>query len=252
MKYPNTVIITGANGQSAIHLAKELLNQGCTIFLLAHNRTDRLEQLTKLHPALCHIIKCDLNNYEQTESTIQELINKTGLVPDALVHTAAIRSYDAKALHESEPGIWESVVGQNITFAYNILRCILPLMVNLHRGKVVFYGSNVTRTGLPYGSAYAASKAAMANLVRTVALEMAPHNIQINMVSSAPIETNLEEDYQGEYLAFRKEYFKAYKISHPAGKLVSPEDVTQTVLSLLNMEVNALSGEEMYLTGGVL
>jgi 3-oxoacyl-[acyl-carrier protein] reductase len=252
MRYSKTAIITGANGQTAVYITRELLRQDCKLLLMAHQRTERIEQLKAEFPNSCHLVKCDLNSIEQTNLAIKNWMTETGLMPEALIHTAAIRSYDAKTLSESNPEIWKCVITQNITFAYHVLRCVLPVMIKAKKGKIVLFGSNVTRTGLPFGSAYAAGKAALANLVRTVAWEVAPHNIQINMISPAPIETNLAEDYQDEYLVFRQEYFEAYRKSHPAGKLVSPEDVSQTVLSLLNFNTNSISGEEIFLTGGVL
>jgi len=252
MKYPKTAIITGANGKTAVHVARELFNQGCNLLLMAHQRTDRIEQLAAEYPDFCQVKQFDLSSIEHTNAAIQHWMSETGQIPEALIHTASIRSYDARTLFESNPEIWHSVLSQNVFFSYNVLRCVLPVMVKARMGKIVLFGSQVTRRGLPCGSAYAASKAALANLVRTVAWEMAPYNIQINMISPAPIESNLAEDYQDEYLAFRQDYFDTYRKSHPAGKLVSPEDVSQTVLSLLNFDVSAISGEEIFLTGGVL
>jgi len=252
MKLPETIIITGANGQTAVHLAENLLGQGCYLLLIAHDRTDRIEPLLKKYPTLCSFKQCDLTDFEQTKSVVAEIKTAGQKKPDALIHTAAIRSYDAKALSDSDPDIWNSIILRNITMTYNVLKCTLPLMIEQQKGKIVLFGSNVTRTGLPYGSAYAASKAAMANLVRTVAWETASDNIQINLVSPAPIDTKLEEDYRGEYLNFRKEYFEAYKKSHPAHKLVSLKDITEIVISLLNFDMNSVSGEEIYITGGVL
>jgi NAD(P)-dependent dehydrogenase (short-subunit alcohol dehydrogenase family) len=252
MKYPETVIITGANGQCAVHIARELLKNGCRLFLLAHVRVERIALLKQEFPDLCFITHCDLSNYEQTEIAISNLISTTGYFPEALVHTAAIRSTDAKALFESEPDVWNNVLTQNISYAYNTLRAVLPMLVKANQGKIVLFGSSVTQTGLPYGSAYSAAKAAIANMMLSVASEMAPYNIQINMISPAPVDTNLEEDYEGDYLTFRQEYFEAFKKTHPSGKLVSPDDVTNTVLTLLNTETNTISGEEVYLPGGVL
>lgn len=252
MRYPNTVLITGANGQSAVATARALLEQKCKLLLLTHKRTERIDGLIDLFPDSCFAVQCDLSCFEQTETAVQELLIKSELIPEAVIHTSAIRSYDTKTLAESEPAIWNSIVTQNISMAYNILRCVLPLMIKANQGKIVLFGSNVTRTGLPNGSAYAAAKAAMANLTRTVALEIAKHNIQINVISPAPVETNLEEDYHGVYLKFRQDYFSAYKKTHPQGRLVSMNDITQTVLSLINMDVQSVSGEEIYLTGGVL
>lgn len=252
MKYPELTIITGANGQTAIHIARELLKQNCRLLLIAHKRTDRVEKLVAEYPNLCRLIKCDLTDFEITRTLIQKYISEAGMIPDALVHTASIRSYDARTLADSEPEIWNSIINQNITMAYNAIRNILPAMIERRNGKIVLFGSNVTRTGLPYGSAYAAAKSALSNLVRSVAWEIAQSNVQINMVSPAPIETNLEEDYNGDYLEFRKEYFDAYKKSHPSKKLISLDDISHVVLSLLNFELNAVSGEEIYVTGGVL
>jgi len=252
MRLPETIVITGANGQSAFHLAKELLKQNCRLLLIAHNRTDRIEQIRAEFPDKCWLRKCDLTNFEETKKVIEDFIREAGLKPEGLIHTASVRSFDAKQLSESDPATWNAIIQQNISMAYNAVRNALPLMMEQKKGKIVLFGSNVTRTGLPYGTAYAASKAALANLVRSVAWETAESNIQINIVSPAPLQTNLEEDYEGNYLAFRKEYFEAYKKSHPAHKLISLDDVTKIVISLLDLDNYSVSGEEIYITGGVL
>ncbi|HOV16215.1 MAG TPA: SDR family oxidoreductase [Candidatus Cloacimonadota bacterium] len=252
MKLPKNIVITGANGQSASNLAAELLHQGCNLILLVHDKTDRIQTLLAQFGNQCKLGKCDLSNFDATSELLTNLIKETDWQPEGLVHTAAVRSYDAKALSESDPALWQEIFFLNISMAYNILRCVLPGMIERNLGKIVLFGSNVTRTGLPFGSAYAAAKSALANLTRSVAWETAAENIQINILSPAPIETDLESDYSGEYLKFRQEYFEAYRQSHPAHKLVSLQDVTQAALSLLNLECNSLSGEEIYLTGGVL
>lgn len=252
MKLPEAILVTGANGQTAVHLARELLKQGCKLFLIAHERTDRAEKLVAEYQDKCRLAKCDLSDFDATKQVIEEYVKETKQQILGLVHTAAIRSFDAMPLAESDPAIWNKVISQNISMAYNILRSTLPLMLKQKQGKIVLFGSNVTRTGLPYGTAYAAAKTALANLTRSVAWETAEANIQINIVSPAPLLTNLEEDYQGAYLTFRKEYFEAYKRTHPAHKLVSLDDVTKIVIQLLDLELTSVSGEEIYVTGGVL
>lgn len=252
MRLPEAILITGANGQSAVQLARKLLQQGCKLLLLAHHRTDRIDQVRADFPEKCWLKKCDLSSFEETKQALTEMLTESGQNPTGLIHTAAVRSYDAKVLVESDPSVWTEIIRQNIFMAYNVLRNVLPIMLKQKQGKIVLFGSNVTRTGLPYGTAYAASKAALANLARSLAWEIAEQNIQINVVSPAPLETKLEEDYEGDYLAFRKEYFAAYKKSHPAHKLVSLDDITKIVISLLDLDVTSVSGEEIYITGGVL
>lgn len=252
MKLSQTVIITGANGQTAIRLAQELIKQKCRLALITHNRTERAEKLLQQYPEYCSLYKCNLTDYQQTEDVFTRVKSDFGDAVQGLVHTAAVRSYDAKSFTDSIPEVWSSIFSENVKMAYNILRCVIPEMGKMQKGKIVLFGSNVTRTGLPYGSAYAAAKTALVNLVRTIAWEIASCNIQINIVSPSPIETNLEEDYSGEYLAFRQNYFDAYKNSHPANRLVSVNDVCQIVLSLLDYNISSLSGEEIFVTGGVL
>jgi short-subunit dehydrogenase len=249
---PKDIVITGANGQSAVHIAQELLKYDIRLCLIAHNRTERIDKIVSDNEGKCFLMLSDLTDYPKLNSDLEGFFKAHRFSPDALIHTAAVRSYDAKTLCESDAGTWNYIVQSNISMAYNAIRCILPTMVEQQKGKIVLFGSNVTRTGLPYGSAYAAAKSALSNLVRSVALETAADNIQINMISPAPIETNLEEDYSGDYLAFRKEYFKAYQKSHPGKKLVSLNDITKMVLSLIDYELNCLSGEEIFVTGGVL
>jgi 3-oxoacyl-[acyl-carrier protein] reductase len=252
MKLPKSILITGANGQASVNLVAYLLSKKCRLMLLAHDRTDRIKKLMAAYPDQCWLDRCELTDFSATTDAITRLIQFCGDYPTGLAHLAAVRSYDAKPLADSGPAIWQEVISSNIMMAYNVLRIVLPGMKKLRKGKIVLLGSNVTRTGLPYGSAYAAGKAALSNLVRTLAYENASYNIQVNMVSPAPLDTNLVEDYTGAYLDFRKKYFESYKKSHPAHKLVSLNEVTKTVVSLLDLEHTSLTGEEIYLTGGVL
>lgn len=114
------------------------------------------------------------------------------------------------------------------------------------------FGSDVSSKGLAQGSAYAAAKAAIANLVKSTAREYAPCGILINTVSPAPVETELEEDYKDEYLEFRKRYFAHFIESSATGKLVSTAELKAVVDLLINPEVNNLCGEEIFLRGGIL
>lgn len=252
MTYPMTVIITGANGQIAVQLANALIDKKCTLLLLINRRSERIDRLVSRYPEQCFVANCNLASFQETDQSLQALIRQAGRVPLGLVHTAAVRSYDAMPLYDSDPEFWTNTICSNVSFAYNILRSSLPYMVQANSGKVVLMGSNVTRTGLTNGSAYAASKAAVANLVRSTALEMARHNIQINMVSPGPVATNLAEDYTGDYLIFRERYFAAYQTSHPTRKLVGIDDVVQVIMSLLRTDITMQSGEEIFLTGGVI
>lgn len=242
------LIVTGANGQVGSHFARHIASAGQPLLLLFHRDSGRLEDL-RGQAGFC-LMSCDLLDLEAVKAALDEACRKLDAVPAGLVHTAAIRSYDATALAESDPAIFQEVVSTNVTMAYNVLRACLPGMLKRKFGRIVMFGSNVVLTGLNSGSAYAAAKSAIVNMVRSVALETARDNVLINAISPAPVATDLESDYEGEYLAFRQRYFESYRRLSPTGKLVSLQEITRVIEFLLSPELENLTGQNIVLDGG--
>ncbi len=243
------VVITGANGQLGSYLAKAWAEGKQQLLLLFHQDTKRIDELRGL-PGIC-LKSCNLLDLTALKTALEEGCQELGAQPAGLVHCAAIRSSDAKTLAESDPKMFDEVFSSNVTMAYNAVRACLPGMLKREYGRILLLGSNVVQTGLPSGSAYSAAKAAIVNLVRSVALEAAPSNVLINAISPAPIETDLEADYQGEYLAFRQRYFETYKKMSPTGKLISLEELRLTVEFLLDSSLQNLTGQNIILDGGL-
>lgn len=241
-------VITGANGQIGSYLARRKALKAGPMLLIVQQRRDRLSSLEG-NPRI-RIAECDLMSQEQLQSVVEIAVREMDAAPAYLIHAAALRSSDAKAIAESEPAIFDQVLRQNVTAAFNALRCLLPWFREQGFGRAVLFGSNVTRTGLAHGAAYAAAKAAIANLVHTAALENGDLDILVNMVSPGPVDTALEEDYQGEYLLFRKRYFETYKAHSPTHNLISLNEIGAAVEFLLSAELRNLTGQELILDGG--
>jgi len=246
MTLPKTVLITGANGQTAVYLAKRLSEHGCHLLLLYHKRIDRIEPWLKGGNQDIPAEPCDITDCAQTRASIAKLIQRSGLQPDGLIHTAAVRSADAQILSETNPPMWEQVLRSNLLGAYHVLHCVLPFMQAQGKGRIVLFGSSVTQGGLPQGSAYAAAKAGLVNLAKTTAQEYLEAGIIINAVSPGPLDTDLVADYQGNYLQFRRKYFSEYLKAHPQNHLVSMEEVAETVIALLDYEQH-ITGQEIFL-----
>lgn len=243
------LIITGANGQVGSHLARSWAESRLPLLLLVHSGSERLEDL-RSKPGIL-IKTCDLLDPDALSSSLEEACVALNAVRASLVHTAAVRSYDAKTLAEGEPEVWQEVFNTNVNMTCNVLRACLPGMLQERFGRIVLFGSNVALTGLNRGSAYAAAKAAIVNLARSVALETAPDNVLINAISPAPVETDLESDYEGEYLAFRQRYFAAYRAASPTGKLISQDEIRHLAELLLSPELANLNGQNILLDGGM-
>jgi NAD(P)-dependent dehydrogenase (short-subunit alcohol dehydrogenase family) len=239
------ILITGANGSTGAHLAGHYLNQGASLILLYHNRTDRLEAL--LQKPGVFALACDLRDLAKLREVYQRACAYFGRIPDSLIHTASVRSADAQYLEETNPEVWSDVFSTNLYSFTNILRVILPGMKERAFGRVVLMGSDVTGKGLERGTAYAASKAAMVNLVRSLMLENAGENLRFNAISPGPIETKLEDDYKGEYLEFRRDYFARYLRDNPAKSLCSLSEITELCDLLLSENTNNLNGQEIIL-----
>ncbi|HOH98754.1 MAG TPA: SDR family oxidoreductase [Candidatus Cloacimonadota bacterium] len=242
------ICITGANGQIGSYLAKTYMAEAYPLLLIYHSRKERISDLLDQ----TYSLQLDLMDGKTLSQELSGLCQSQNIRIGALIHTAAVRSYDALPLAETDPDIFRSVFDANFYSAYNVLKAVLPYMQDAGWGRVVMFGSDVSSKGLAQGSAYAAAKAAIANLVKSAAREYAPCGILINTVSPAPVETELEEDYKDEYLEFRKRYFAHFIESSATGKLVSTAELKAVVDLLINPEVNNLCGEEIFLRGGIL
>ncbi len=243
------MLITGANGQIGNYLARQYLKEGYHLALLYHEREDRLQDLMGMPEIFT--AKVDLLDLDALNLIITEIISFFGDPPEILIHTAALRSYDAQPLYQSDPAIFKQIVEVNLLAAYNLLRILLTIMKENCHGRVVMFGSDVSQKGLKCGSAYAAAKSAIVSLVKSCALEMAPYGITINAISPSPVETVLEEDYHGAYLKFRQDYFREYQKEAPTGELIRLGELKKMTDLLVSPDLVNLTGEELLIRGGL-
>lgn len=234
------IVITAANSQIGSYLAKQYLKEGKELVLLYHNNTQRIQGL------MAAAFRVDLSDLDATKSVFNQIEGDI----DAVIHCAAIRSEDAMPLSQTDEALFTRVFNGNFYPTYNVLRAALPRMTERGFGRIVLFGSEVGKEGLINGSAYAASKAAIANLAKTSSRENAKYNVLINCISPGPVQTNLEEDYEGEYLIFRKKYFENHRTKCASGELVTMQEIKVTTDLLISRDLRNMCGEEIFLTGG--
>ena len=241
-----SILITGANGQLGSYLAKAYHEEGHRLILLYHIRNERIKVFCGSAEGSCASI--DLTSYSELDKRCKSNLWQ----PDVIVHCAAMRSSDAQPLATTNPQFFQQVFNTNFYGCYNLLRVFLPIMQEKGQGRVIIMGSNVSRSGLKNGCAYSAAKAACVNLVKSAAQEMAKHNVLINTISPAPLDTKLEEEYSGDYLNFRMSYFAEYLKKVPSGKLVGKEEIKRVIDLLSDENLHNLTGQEIFLEGGLL
>ena len=253
-----TVVITGANGNIASDIAGLLAGDGWNLILLYHNTTQRIDRLIENYPNTVRSAGIDILDLEQIEETLSGLFTDSGLQPNALIHTAALRSVDTAPLIDTTPELWSRIIETNVIGTYNILKVMIPYLQgeNLADGddalrRIVLLGSDVSRIGLPNGSAYAASKAAVSSITRSLAHELAGDGILINTVSPGPVSID-DSHFPEEYRRFRAEYYADMVKRTALKRLAKPSDISSFCRFLISSENKYITGEEFFLTGGKL
>ncbi len=244
------IVISGANGNLGSYFARKKLEQtDLNLILLIHQTGNRIKNLLNRYQDRIEIIKTDISDFSSLKSSLLPILDNYFI--DSFLHTASKRSSDFMILEKTDPLHWQDIISTNIIGTYNILKILLAKFKKQNHGKIVLMGSNVSRIGLPKGSAYSASKAALANLARTIAIEEAKNGILINVVSPGPIEID-DSHFPDEYRKFRKKYYAKMLSQTPLKRLATLEDIYGAIDFLLSDKNSYITGEEIFITGGKL
>lgn len=238
-----TILITGSNGNIGFDLAKRFLQKGHNLILIYNQSASRIDSLKSNESV--KLVKTDLTDLVQTAEILKPVLSER--TPDCLIHTASLRSDDFNSLADSSVERWEKVLITNSLCTFNILKIMLPILRENKPGRVVLFGSNVSRSGLKNGSSYAASKAVISSIAKSVAQE--EKDILINVVSPGPAEID-DSHFSQEYREFRKEYYKKQLENIPMKRLARPEDLFGLCSYLVSEQNTYITGEEFFLTGG--
>lgn len=237
----NCIIINGAAGAVGSRLCHYYRDLGMPVVQLYHHRPPVLPQ----GPGV-YALALDLDNGDT--DPLLDLLNHDHLYPWGLVHAAAVRASDHLPLTDSDPRQWQTVFNANVMPAYLLLRALIPLM-RPKGGRVVLFSSLVGRSGLASGSAYAAGKAALTNLAKSVAAEEGANNILVNTVSPGPIQIT-NPDFDPDYAAFRDQYYAKEATRLALGRVALPEEFIGICTYLLSQQNTYLTGEDIALHGG--
>lgn len=161
---------------------------------------------------------------------------------DVLVSCAAITTTIAPA-HRMTDEQWRRDLEVNLTGAYRVLRACLPGMRERRHGRIVVVASLAAAQGLPGQVAYAASKAGLLGMVRTVAAENVAHGITANAVLPGLVETEMVQAMPAEV----RERLTALL---PSGRMAQPHEVAALVAFLARDEAGAITGQDIAVAGG--
>jgi 3-oxoacyl-[acyl-carrier protein] reductase len=234
------IIVTGASGGIGNAIIKKLSEAGANI-LASGTRIEKLEELKKNFEGL-KILKFDISQSDKIEEFIENATNELGGGLDGIVNNAGI-TQDNLAIRMSLDE-WQKVININLTSTFLMSKFAIKKMLKNKSGKIVNITSVVGHTGNLGQANYTASKAGIVAMSKSLAIEYAKKNININCISPGFIKTAMTDKIDDK--------FKEVIISKiPSARLGEPDDIANAVLFLSSAQSDYINGETLHVNGGM-
>ena len=234
------IIVTGASGGIGNAIIKKLSEAGANI-IASGTRIEKLEELKKNFEGL-KILKFDISQSDKIEEFIENATNELGGSLDGIVNNAGI-TQDNLAIRMSLDE-WQKVININLTSTFLMSKFAIKKMLKNKSGKIINITSVVGHTGNLGQVNYTASKAGIVAMSKSLAIEYAKKNININCISPGFIKTAMTDKIDDKF----KEVIMS-KI--PSARLGEPDDIANAVLFLSSEQSNYINGETLHVNGGM-
>jgi 3-oxoacyl-[acyl-carrier protein] reductase len=236
-----TALVTGASGGIGGAIARALHDQGARV-ALAGTRTPALAALADELGTRAHPLTADLADPAAADHLLRDAEAALGHV-DILVNNAGI-TRDALALRMKDED-WQAVLDVNLTAAFRLARAALRGMVRRRHGRIICITSVVGVTGNPGQANYAAAKAAMVGMAKSIAAEVATRGITVNCIAPGMIATAMTERLNDEQRARMAAVI-------PMGRFGAAPDIAAAAVYLASAEAAYVTGQTLHVNGGMV
>jgi 3-oxoacyl-[acyl-carrier protein] reductase len=235
-----TALVTGATGGLGGAIARTLHAQGATV-TLSGTRPDALQALADSLGERCHVQACNLAKPEEVEALVPAAEAAMGGL-DILVNNAGITR--DKLFMRMKDEDWQDVLDVNLTAAFRLARAALKGMMKRRSGRIISITSVIGTTGNPGQGNYAAAKAGLAAMTKSLAAEVASRGITVNCVAPgfivSPMTDALNESQKERILG-----------AIPAARFGAGDDVAACVAFLASGEAGYVTGQTLHVNGGM-
>ena len=234
------IIVTGASGGIGNSIVEKLSKNGANI-LATGTKKEKLDELKSKFKNL-KVLIFDISQSDKIEEFIENATNELGGNLDCIVNNAGITQDNLAIRMNFEE--WKKVIDINLSSTFLLSKYSIKKMLKNKKGKVINITSVVGHTGNLGQANYTAAKAGIIAMSKTLAIEYARKNININCISPGFIKTAMTDKIDTK--------FKEMIISKiPSGRLGEPEDVANAVLFLASDLSNYINGETLHVNGGM-
>ena len=234
------IIVTGATGGIGNSIVEKLDNAGANI-LATGTRKEKLDDLKSKFNKI-NILKFDISKIDEIEKFIEDATTQLGGGLDCIINNAGI-TQDNLAIRMSLEE-WKKVIDINLTSTFLLSKFAIKKMLKNKSGKIINITSVVGHTGNLGQANYTASKAGIIAMSKSLAIEYAKKNINVNCISPGFIKTAMTDKIEDK--------FKETIISKiPSARLGEPEDIANAVIFLASNQSDYINGETIHINGGM-
>jgi 3-oxoacyl-[acyl-carrier protein] reductase len=233
-------LVTGASGGIGGAIARALHAQGATV-TLSGTRAEMLEGLKAGLGARAHAVVAKMDDAADIERLAKDAEAAMGKI-DILVNNAGITRDNISMRMKDEE--WDRVLQINLTGAFRLARAVMRGMMRRRHGRIVSITSVVGTTGNPGQANYAAAKAGLAGMTKSLAQELASRNITVNCLAPGFIATPMTD-------VLSDDQKKAILARVPADRLGTPQEIAAGVVYLASDEAAYVTGQTLHINGGM-
>jgi 3-oxoacyl-[acyl-carrier protein] reductase len=236
-------LITGASKGIGRAIAIEMAQEGADIIVNYNHSQEKADEVARAIEALGRralVLKADVSRATDVEEMRRQVIQEFGGI-DVLVNNAGTH-YHLKSW-EMDYNEWSRVIGVNLDGVFLCSKTFSPEMRARKRGRIINISSIIGFIGTDHEAHYAASKAAVVGLTKSLALELAPYKITVNAIAPGWIETDMTSG------ATEDEKKKALEFI-PIGRFGLPEDIAHGAVFLASEHASYITGQTLHINGG--
>lgn len=235
-------IVTGAGRGIGAATAERLAQDGWDVVVNYRETAEGAETVATTVKAFGQralIVKADVSRQDEVQAMVDETMRELGRI-DAVVNNAGI--YKRSAAEETDYADWHEALDVNLTGAYYVVRAAMPHLKE--DARIVNFASVLGEVGSKHGAHYAAAKAGVMALTKSLARELAPRGVLVNCVAPGAIATDMIRDDTAEARAAREKTI-------PLGRVGQPGEIAGVVSFLLGPDATYLTGQVLHVNGGL-
>jgi len=233
-------LVTGASGGIGGAIAERLHQRGATV-VLSGTRTEALEKVAGKLGERAQVMACNLGDAAETEALVGKVEAAAGPL-DILVNNAGL-TRDGLAMRMKDED-WQQVLDVNLAAAFRLTRAALKGMMKRRWGRIIGISSIVGVTGNPGQANYAASKAGLIGMTKSLAQEVATRGVTLNCVAPGMIETAMTD-------ALNEQQRNRILSAIPMQRLGTPDEIATAVIYLASEEAGYVTGQTLHVNGGM-